>query len=341
MLRWLVRTHAFTIFLGLAVLSVSGTALAQYQLTNLTSNQSGQANFTDPLLINAWGLAYAPGGDFWISDAGSGYSTLYDGTGAPQPLQVVIPPANGTGTGSPTGMVYNASSEFQIDHWVSAFMFCTLDGTISGWSHFSPNLALIGVNNSASGAVYTGLAITNRTSGNLIYAADAANNKVDVYNGTFQFVMSFTDTGLPKGYTPFNVQDIDKNVIVTFSNGSSGGYVDVFTEAGKLKLRVAKGAPLNQPWGIALAPKNFGPLSNTLLIANNIDNSSTISGYSTKTGKLVGTIKDSSGNAIAIDQLWGIEFGGGSSANGATNQLFFTAGPNNNVNGLFGVIEFQ
>lgn len=333
MQRWLVRTFSVAI---LALLSSS--AFAQYTLTNLTSNVSGQAPFSDPLLVNAWGISYAPGGDFWISDAGSGYSTLYDATGAPQPLQVVIPSASGTGLGSPTGMVYNASQEFKIDTWVSAFMFCTLDGTISGWSHFDPNNALIGVNNSKSGAVYTGLAITNRTSGNLLYAADAANNKVDVYNGTFQFVMSFTDSGLPAGYTPFNVQDIEGNVIVTFSNGASGGYVDLFTEAGKLKARITHGGPLNQPWGIALAPKNFGSLSNTLLIANNIDNSSTISGYSAKTGKYVGTIRDSSGNPIKIDQLWAIEFGGGSSSNGATNQLFFTAGPNNNVNGLFGVI---
>src|SRR5579862_754719 len=336
MQRWLARSLSLAIFALIA-----SSAFAQYTLTNLTSNQSGKANFTDPLLINAWGLAYAPGGDFWISDAGSGYSTLYDGTGAPQSLQVVIPPASGTGTGSPTGMVYNASGEFKIDNWVSAFMFCTLDGTISGWSHFSPNLALIGANNSASGAVYTGLGITNKISGNILYAADAANNKVDMFNGTFQLVGSFTDTGLPAGYTPFNVQDIQGNVIVTFSNGASGGYVDVFTEAGKLKARITHGGPLNQPWGIALAPKNFGALSNTLLIANNIDNSSTISGYSTKTGKLVGTIKDSSGNPIKIDQLWAIEFGGGSSSNGATNQLFFTAGPNNNVNGLFGVIQMN
>jgi uncharacterized protein (TIGR03118 family) len=333
MQRWLVLT------LSLAILALfSSSASAQYTLTNLTSNVSGQAPFTDPLLVNAWGIAYAPGGDFWISDAGSGYSTLYDATGAPQSLQVVIPTASGTGIGSPTGMVYNASQEFRIDSWVSAFIFCTLDGTISGWSHFDPNNALIGANNSKSGAVYTGLAITNRTSGNLLYAADSANNKIDVYNGTFQLVMSFTDTGLPAGYTPFNVQDIQGNVVVTFSNGASGGYVDVFTEAGKLKVRAAHGAPLNQPWGIALAPKNFGALSNTLLIANNIDNSSTISGYNTKTGKYVGTIRDSSGKPIKIDQLWAIEFGGGSSANGATNQLFFTAGPNNNVNGLFGVI---
>jgi uncharacterized protein (TIGR03118 family) len=331
MQRWLARSLSLALF---ALLSSS--AFAQYTLTNLTSNQSGQAAFTDPLLINGWGLAYAPGGAFWISDEGSGWSTLYDATGNPQSLQVVIPPASGSGPGSPTGIVYNGSSEFRIENWVSAFMFCTLDGTISGWSHFSPNLALIGA--TKKGAVYTGLAITNKTSGNTLYAADSANNSVDMYDGTFHLIGSFTDTSLPKGFTPFNVQDIQGNVIVTFSNGASSGYVDVFTEAGKLKVRVAHGGTLNQPWGIALAPKNFGALSNTLLIANNIDNTSTISGYNTKTGKFVGTIKDSSGKAIGIDQLWGIEFGGGTAVNGATNQLFFAAGPSGNVNGLFGVI---
>ena len=334
MQRWLARS------ISLAVLTLlSSSAFAQYQLTNLTSNQSGQGNFTDPLLVNAWGIAYAPGGPFWVSDEGNGWSTLYNGSGDPQSLQVVIPPASGSGPGTPTGLVYNGSSEFAIDSWVSEFIFCSLDGAIIGWSHFSPDLGLIGA--TQPGAVYTGLAITSKTSGNLLYAADSANNKIDVYNGTFQLVNSFTDTGLPAGYTPFNVQDIKGNVVVTFSNGVSGGYVDVFTEAGKLKVRVPKSSTLNQPWGIALAPSNFGPLSNTLLIGNNINTSSTISGFSTKTGKFVGTIKDSSGKPIAIDQLWGIEFGGGSSSNGATNQLFFTAGPNNNADGLFGVIEFK
>jgi uncharacterized protein (TIGR03118 family) len=123
------------------------------------------------------------------------------------------------------------------------------------------------------------------------------------------------------------------------TNGGSNGYVDTFNEDGTLIKELIHGKPLNQPWGFAIAPKNFGKLSNTLLVANNINNSSTISGFDLTTGKLVGTIKDKAGKAIKIDQLWGIDFGGGSSSNGKTNQLFFAAGPNNNVNGLFGVIS--
>src|SRR5450631_973518 len=142
------------------VLMLAGAAVAQsYSLTYLDSNLTGKAKHVDPLLKNAWGLAYAPGGAFWISDEASGWSTLYDGSGNLQSLKVVIPPSSGTGAGTPTGMVYNGSTEFKIDTWTSVFLFATLDGTISGWSHFVPNAALIGVRH--SGAVYTGLAITS------------------------------------------------------------------------------------------------------------------------------------------------------------------------------------
>ncbi len=200
----------------------------------------------------------------------------------------------------------------------------------------------MGVNNSTSGSVYTGLAVTTKTSGNFVYAADFANNKIDIYDATFTFVKSFTDPKVPKGYVPFNVQDINGKLYVAFvpSNEGPGGYVDIFKEDGTLIKRLTHGKPLNQPWGFAIAPKNFGPLSNTLLVANNTD-SSTISGFDLKTGKLVGTMMNKNGKPLVIDQLWGIEFGGGSTSNGKTNQLFFAAGPKNNLDGLFGVINFN
>jgi len=252
----------------------STTAFAQhYRKTALVRN-TGTAKFIDPQLVNPWGLVYGPGSPFWISDQGSGLSTLYDGTGVKQSLVVTVPPASGTGKGSPTGIVYNVSTtDFQIMNWTSAFLFCTLDGTISGWSHFEPNNALIGVNNSGSGAVYTGLAITSKASGNLLYAADFAHNKVDVYNSTFHFVTSFTDTNLPAGFAPFGIQDIGGMVYVAFAatNGGAGGYVDIFQENGAFVKTLISGAPLNQPWGFAVAPANFGPLSNTLLISNNTE----------------------------------------------------------------------
>ena len=321
--------------------SSSGAALAQsYSITHLDSNLTGKAKHVNPLLKNPWEVKYAPGGAFWLSDEGSGLSTLYTGTGAKQSMVVTIPSASGSGLGSPTGIVYNASSEFKIDDWTSAFLFATLDGTISGWSHFDPNNALIGVNNSASGAIYTGLAITSHSSGNLLYAADFWNNKVDVYNGTFNFVMSFTDTSLPPGFAPFGIQDIGGQVYVAFAAtaGGAGGYIDIFNEDGTFVKTLIKTKHLNQPWGIAMAPSDFGVLSNTLLISNNT-NGGIINGFNPTTGAYVGTIKNSLGKNIVINQLWGIEFGGGSSSNGNTYQLFYTAGPKNNLNGIFGVIN--
>ncbi len=335
------RRMVFFAVAGLALMFASSAAVAQYQLTNLVSNQTGQAKHTDPLLVNAWGLAYGPGGPFWIADNGSGWSTLYTGAGIKQGLQVVVPSASGQGPGSPTGIVFNGSGEFNVQGWTAFFIFATLDGTISGWAPQSnPSQAIIAVNNSGAGAIYTGLAITNNPSGNMLFAADNWNNKIDQYDGNFNLVQSFTDPTVPAGFAPFGIQDIDGLLYVAYAStsGGAGGYVDIFSESGAFLKRLASGAPLNQPWGFAAAPKNFGSLSNTLLITNNLTQSGTVSGFNALTGQYVGTVKDSSGKNITIDQLWGIEFGGGSSNNGETNQLFFTAGPKNNQAGTFGVI---
>jgi uncharacterized protein (TIGR03118 family) len=331
-----------TLSLGLAVLLVSGTALAQYQLTNLVSNQIAWAKHIDPLQVNGWGLARSSGGPFWVSDQGSGWSTIYNGQGVKQGLEVLIPAA-GAGPGQPTGIVFNGTGEFPVQGWSAFFIFATLDGTISGWAPQSnPNAAIIAVNNSAAGASYTGLAITNRASGNMIYAANLAKNVVEVYDGNFNLVNTFTDSTLPPGYAPFGIADIGGLVYVAFAQADEapGGYVDIFQEDGTLVKTLASGAPLNQPWGFAVAPSNFGPLSNALLVSNNT-NSGTINAFNLQTGQLVGTVKDTSGKNIFIDQLWGIAFGGGTANDGATNQLFFTAGPHNNLAGTFGVIGFK
>ncbi len=337
------RNVVLSAVFALAVLMWSSAAMAQYQLTDLVSNQSGQAKHTDPLLVNAWGLVYAPGSPFWISDNGSGWSTLYSGSGVAQSLQVVIPSASGAGPGSPTGIVFNGSSEFNIQKSTAFFLFATLDGTISGWAPgVNPNLALVAVNNSGAGAVYTGLAITSNASGNHLFAADTANGKVDIYDGNFNLTGTFTDPTVPAGFTPFGIADLNGLVYVSFasSSGKAGGFIDIVSEQGTFLKRLTQGGPLNQPWGFAAAPSNFGPLSNALLISNNTNNG-VINGFNAVTGKFVGTIKDTNGKAIVINQLWALDFGGGSSINGATNQLFFTAGPNNNKSGTFGMITFK
>jgi uncharacterized protein (TIGR03118 family) len=337
------RLLALAAVLGLALGILPSLAQAQsYSLTKLTANVSG-AKHTDSLLQNPWGLVYGPGQPFWVSDENDGWSTLYDGAGNPQSLQVVVPTHNGSGRGSPTGIAYNGSNQFQIDTWASAFLFATLDGSIQGWSHFNRSSTLVAVDNHGKNAIYTGIAVTAYTSGNFLYAANFHSNQIEIYDGNFNFVKSFTDTKVPKGFSTFNVQDINKMLYVSFAavNGGSGGYVDVFQENGTLVKRLIHGKPLNRPWGFAMAPKNFGPLSNTLLVGNDNNLTSTISGFNPTTGALVGMITNSKGKPIKIDQLWGIEFGGGSSINGNTNALYFTAGPNNGKDGLFGMITFK
>src|SRR5579862_1949668 len=359
------RRATYSLALGLLLMFVSSAALAQYQLTVLDSNQFGKATHADPLLANGWGMVHGPDTPWWVADNTSGWSTLYQGTGKQvQQLKVLIPtagngpdsPKGANGPGTPTGIVFNGtangSGEFQVEGWASIFIFATLDGTISGWAPQSNhNQAIIAIDTStnASPAVYTGLAITNRASGNLLFAADMANNKVDVYDANFMPAKlaagAFTDSAIPAGFAPFGIRDINGMVFVTYANvtGGTGGFVEEFTEAG---IPVTPGKPLihgsrlNQPWGITAAPGHFGPLSNTLLISNNT-NTGTINAFDPITGQFVGTVKDTNGNPIVIDQLWAIDFGDGMGSNGGVNELFFTAGPDNNFAGEFGSIVFK
>jgi uncharacterized protein (TIGR03118 family) len=336
------RTILVTVSLALALLFAPGPARAQYQVTNLVSSQEGVTKRPpDPLLVNASGIVNPPGGPFWISDNMSGWSTLYAANGAKVPLNVLIPTAGGDGPGTPTGIVFNGSSDFKIRGSSAVFLFATLDGTISGWvPSVNKDVAMVAV--TKAGGSYTGLAISSKASGNVLLAVDNANNEVDIYDGTFKLVKSFTDPTIPAGFAPFGVQDFGGLVYVSFasSSGAAGGFIDIYSESGELLKRLVQGAPLNQPWGFAVAPKNFGEFSNTLLVTNNT-NTGTINAFNAITGQFVGTLKDVNGNAIQIDQLWGIIFGGGTAADGATDQLFFTAGPDNNLVGLFGVITAQ
>jgi uncharacterized protein (TIGR03118 family) len=339
----LVWRTAVAASLGLALLALSAPAQAQYRLTNLVSNQVVvHAASTDPLLVNAWGLARGntATSPWWVSDNLSGWATVYNATGTIESLKVLIPTAgNGpsspdglNGPGSPTGMVSNPSTtDFQIQGVSANFIFATLDGTISAWAFgANKNEAIIAVDNSASKAMYTGLAVTNRPSGNLLYAADNTNNVIDVYDSSFDLVNSFTDPAVPSTFSAFGVQDINGMVYVAYAatNGGAGGFVDVFNEDGTNPHILIQGFPLNQPWGMTLAPSNFGPLSNTLLVSNNAIEG-TINGFNPKTGEFMGTIRDQRGREIIFNQTWAIVFGGGNSTNGATNQLFVTAGPGN------------
>ena len=346
---------AFAACLGLVVLMVSAQVQAQYRITNLVSNQVEQARTIDPLLANAWGLARSASGPWWLSDNDTGWSTLYDATGKQSSLKVLIPTAgNGpssptglNGPGSPTGIVFNASSaDFKVQGEKADFIYATLDGTISAWAPgLNANQSTLVVDNSASKASYTGLAITGNPSGNFLYAADNTNNLIDMYDRNFSLVKSFGDPAIPSNFSVFGVQDINGLVYVAYAvpNIGAGGYIDLFTEDGTFVKTLIQGWPLNQAWGIAAAPGNFGPLSNTLLVSNNsVDG--TINAFDPITGTFVGTIRNEDGRKIVLNNLWGIAFGGGTATNGALNELFVTVGPGigtSELAGTFAKIVFR
>ena len=201
------------------------------------------------------------------------------------------------------------------------------------------NTAIIVVDNSSSGASYTGLAIGVKQGANFIYAADHKNNKVDVYDGSFHLVKSFTDPNLPSGSAPFNVQPINGRLFVAFTNPRVGGAIDIFDMGGKLIKTFTSGSELKGPWGLARAPKNFGPASNTILVGNL--NDGRINAFNATPGQLIGPLTNPRGKIITESGLWAITLGGGTAQNGKTNQLFFAAGPNNEKDGLFGVITYK
>jgi uncharacterized protein (TIGR03118 family) len=266
------------------------------------------------------------------------------------PLVVTIPPAPGsTAIGSPTGVVFNITTanpkpSFSVSKGDASapalFIFATLDGTISGWNpNLDPTNALFGVkpsNEGAIGAVYTGLAITSDPSGDFLYAADnGPNSRVDVFDKNFKLVKSFTDPQIHGGFAPYGIQNIGGNLWVTFGgNKSSAGFVVEFNPAGEVLMRIT--GPLHSPWGLAMAPGGFGPFSNALLVANNVPDGR-INAFDPATGAFLGTLRDANGQAIVINQVWALQFGNGGNA-GQPTELFFTAGPNNYANGLFGKI---
>jgi uncharacterized protein (TIGR03118 family) len=335
-MNMLARKTALAACFGV-VLMLSAVAEAQYRITNIVSNQVHQAPTIDPLLANAWGLARGATSPWWISDNDTGWSTLYEANGTQESLRVLIPTAgNGptspkglNGPGTPTGIVFNGSkTDFQVQGQSAPFIFATLDGTISAWAPgVNANQSTIVVDNSANKASYTGLAITSNASGNFIYAADNANNHIDMFDGNFNLVKSFSDPSAPSTLSVFGIQDINGLVYIAYAvpNVGAGGLIDLFTEDGTFVKTLIQGTRLNQAWGIAVAPPNFGPLSNTLLVSNNAV-AGTINGFDPVTGQFVGTIRDQDGRPIILNNLWGIAFGGGNTTNGATNELYVTVG---------------
>lgn len=345
---------AFAAVLGLTFI-VSGTAFAQtYVQTNLVSDIPGLAATTDRLLVNAWGISRSSGSPWWVSDNGTGVSTIYNGSGVPAQnppgtqFVVTIPNPAG-GTSAPTGQVFNGTS---TDFSGAVFIFATEDGTIAAWI---PSIdmfnAQIKINESGS-AIYKGVTIANFNGANYLYAADFHNGVVEVYDKSFNphsfSPNAFTDPSLPSGFAPFNVQAVGNAVVVTYAqqdadaedevDGVGLGYVDIYSPDGVLKMQLQHGPWMNAPWAAVMAPSNFGELSNMLLIGN--FGSGMIAAFDPSTGDFVSFLSHTKGLPIRIDGLWGLGFGNGGQA-GPTNTLFFAAGIVKERHGLFGRITAE
>jgi len=340
----------------IAVLSLAQSATAQhYQQTNLVSDLPGAA-LRDPNLINPWGIATGGAtGPWWVNANGTGVSELFDGAGHPFPignqLVVTIPPPPGSvGPSAPTGIVFHGGTGFDVTAGNPArFIFVTEDGTISGWNPaVDPTHAVIKVNNSTT-AVYKGVTLGQRSGATFLYAANFHAGVVEVYDTSFNPVTlsasAFTDPDLPSGFAPFGIQNIGGNIFVSFAkqaedkhdevDGAGLGFVEAFTPDGVLILRLRHGFWMNAPWGMTLAPANFGKFSDHLLIG--MFGGGNIAAFDPKTGNFSGLLRGPIGHPITIDGLWGLAFGNGGIA-GPTNTLFFAAGINDEADGLFGTL---
>jgi uncharacterized protein (TIGR03118 family) len=334
-----------------------------YTQTNLVSNDSGTTPDSD--LVNPWGMSRSSGSPWWVSDNGTGLSTLYNGAGTKQGIVVTIPAAVAGNTGTPTGTIYNGSpTDFLLAPGAAAhFLFATEDGTVAGWNSAvgvpaggsPPSKTAITVVKTTDGSSFKGLTSATVNGKLYLYVANFAKGRVDVYDTTFTRVHfgedSFSDEQLPWGYSPFNVQAIGNDIVVTYAlhekgsldetDGAGLGHVDVYSPTGHLLRRLQHGAWLNAPWGVALAPLDFGVFSHDLLIGQ--FGSGNIAAYDLASGRFEGLLEDTTGAPIAIDGLWDISPGNAStgnynSASAPATELYFTAGPGGESGGLIGYL---
>jgi uncharacterized protein (TIGR03118 family) len=348
---------AVILVLSVALILVGvGSAAAQFYLQhNIVSDGAVPADITDGRVVNAWGLVSGPTTPWWISDNGTGLTTLYNvGAGAIQNTFTV--PGAGGQQGTPTGVVFNGGTGFVVNNGSGSsparFIFASEDGTISAFRG-APIVTV--VPNSGSGAVYKGLAIDSATAGTLLYATNFHAGTVDVFDSTFTPVHmpgAFVDPDLPAGYAPFGIQNLGGTIYVSYAlqdaakhddvAGQGHGFIDAFDTAGNLIRRVASKGQLNSPWGMALAPANFGTFSNDLIVGNFGDGRIHAFDPTALTGQgefqSRGPLHAANGPPIEIDGLWALSFGKGAAnnANGPANTLFFTAGPFDESHGLFG-----
>lgn len=338
-----------TLWIGLAPRAQADDGSRHYLQTNLVSDVAGVAANTDPNLVNPWGLSVSPTGAWWVSDNGTGLTTLYDGTGAIQTLVVALPNTPGaSGASAPTGTVFNGvATDFLLAPGKPAhFIFAHEEGTITAWNGGTTGQLM--VNNSGS-ASYKGLAIATNGSAQLLYAANFRAGTVDVFDNAFKPVNlgpeAFRDLLVPRSFAPFNVQAIGDAIYVAYAereagsidevDGAGRGFVDVYSTDGHLQKRLQWGLWFNAPWGVALAPADFGRFSNMLLVGQ--FGSGKIAAFDPDSGEFRGFLRGDDNRPVRIEGLWALAFGNGAGAGPATS-LFFTAGIDDEAHGLMGTL---
>jgi uncharacterized protein (TIGR03118 family) len=343
--------------LGLLALSITAAGLMpapasaqQYEETNLVAN-TGQSGVTtvDPNLVNPWGISRSSTGPWWVADEAQGVATLYNGSGMAQTLIVTIPQSGQNPTGTPTGIVFNGSSDFAVESGEPAvFIFAAFDGTISAWNPKANATVAIQKVQATPGSVLTGVTIAQSKGQNLLYVTDVHEGKIRVFDSNFSPVKfsddSFSDDHLSDKFVPFNVQNIGGNLYVAFARqnaaknfvtfGAGLGTVDVFSPEGHLLRRLQRGTWFNAPWGLVQASTDFGTFSHSIIVGE--FGSGEILAFDAVTGEFEGKLEDQNSNAISIPGIWALAFGAGNANSGAPNQLFFSAGTDEGKAGLFG-----
>lgn len=331
---------------GVASVTLMRTDLVSDEAAGGAGGAAGAMN-GDAQLINAWGISFDPDPAeetaFWVSAADSGVSTIYSPEGVPAPLVVTIPASSVGGIGSPTGQVYNETTGFSGDK----FIFATEDGLIAGWK--VGTTAVSRADHSADDASYKGLALVTEGAP-LLLAANFHGGTVDVFDNKYKATtaVTFEDPEPVAGYAPFNVAVLGGRVYVAYVKqdamkedevaGSGLGYVDRFEADGTFGTRlIDRGGALNAPWGMALAPSGFSPAPGALIVGNFGDGM--LHAYDPNSGRLVAEFTDDAGNALAIDGLWALAFGPKKDAEDLSESLFFTAGPEEETHGVFGVLK--
>jgi uncharacterized protein (TIGR03118 family) len=335
---------------GFGALAGSGGAVeaASFVQTNLVSDVAGLAQLTDTALKNPWGVSESATSPFWISDQGTAQSTLYTVHGT----TLVSESTLSVTTSGPTGQVNNTTAGFVVSGTSkpASFIFANLNGTITAWNSTlgtAPGTASAIVA-TTTGASFTGLAIDNASQ--QIYAANGKQNTINVFNSSFQPVTlgsnAFVDPNLPGGLVPFNVQEINGQIYVTYAPASHSaqttatagtGAVAVFSTNGTFVTQLIAGSNLASPWGITLAPTSFGIYGGDLLVGNFSFDDSEINAFDATTGALEGTIPIAAGAGNTPGGLWDLTFGNGGSG-GDPGTLYFTDGINGETDGLFGAI---